>query len=110
MELSAPDSYRQADRTARALVTNGCGPQSWKFDLIPDHLIGVDMREVCNIHDWDYAYHEGRTRKQADKRMLRNMRARVIEHGGILTVPRLVMAQLAYWAIRLSFSGRRAWG
>ena len=109
MTPDAPDSYYAADPVARELTVNGCGPQSWKYDLIPDHLLGIDVREICNIHDWEYAHHAGRTRKQADLRMLQNMRLLVRENGGVMMYPRLVLAWIAYLAIRVSFSGRRAW-
>ena len=109
MKPEAPPSYEDADDTQRDLIVNGCGPQSWKFDLIPDRLLGISVSEICNIHDWEYVHHEGRTRKQADKRMLSNMRALVRERGGWLMWPRLGLAWFAYLALRLSFSGRHAW-
>ncbi len=63
--LSAPDSYRRALPEVVATIVNGCGPGGWKVDLVPDNLLGLDISEPCDIHNW--RYEEGET--EEDKRV-----------------------------------------
>lgn len=63
--LTASQSYLDASPEVVAAVVNGCGPGGWKFDIIPDTVFGLSIKEACNIHDWDYA--EGSTAE--DKRL-----------------------------------------
>lgn len=52
--LQAPSSYYSVPREEILRVVNGCGPGKWKFDFVPDKLLGNDFTEACNIHDWRY--------------------------------------------------------
>ena len=71
MKLIAPESYWQATPEERAAVVNGCGPGSWKLNLIPNNLLGADIREACNIHDWMFA--EGKDFEESNQTFLVNM-------------------------------------
>lgn len=71
MDLLAPASYLAADVTERVLVCNGCGPGSWRLDMVPDSVMGLDISLACNIHDWMYAWDWDRV--QADVWFLANM-------------------------------------
>ena len=98
-QLEAPLTYRVAPTSALEGVINGCGPGGWKYDVIPDHLIGVSIVEACNIHDW--MYHEGTTsRDECDDVFRRNMQQLVEECGGVLTYPRLCLAWWYWRAVR----------
>lgn len=71
--LIASQSYLDALPEVVEKVVNGCGPGGWKVDLIPDTVLGLSIKEACNIHDWDYA--EGSTgyhKSIADDRFLLN--------------------------------------
>lgn len=73
-DLIAPQSYRDATPAERAEVVNGCGPGGWRLDLVPDDLLGLDITEACNIHDW--MYHAGdceQDRHEADRTLLSNL-------------------------------------
>jgi len=53
---------------------NGCGPAGWKYDLVPDTIYTISVREACNIHD--YKYWSGKTwedKEAADREFLRDM-------------------------------------
>ena len=79
INLYAPESYQQATEEAKAKICNGCGPQGWKYDFIPDTIWGLSICECCNIHDW--MYHEGATieeKEEADRVYLNNI-LRLIE-------------------------------
>ena len=83
--LTASDSYLRATPEVIAMFVNGCGPGGWKFDLIPDTMLGLSVTEACNIHDWDYT--EGKTqadKEAADERFLANCRALIDNAPGII--------------------------
>jgi hypothetical protein len=76
--LDAATSYREALPEVIARIVNGCGPGNWKVDLVPDNLLGLDISECCDIHDWDYTVGETEADKQAgDHRLLHNVIARI---------------------------------
>lgn len=73
-DIYKPMSYRQAADFEKERVCNGCGPGSWKIDLVPDRIYGLDISEACNVHDW--MYYEGRTsgdKSRADRAFLENI-------------------------------------
>ena len=72
--LWAPESFTLASEEQRKKVCNGCGPGSWKHDIVPDHLLWVNIGMACNIHDW--MYEEGteiEAKEKADRVFLNNM-------------------------------------
>lgn len=74
MQLWEPTSYKKATHGEKKEACNGCGPQSWKRDFVPDTIYGVDISEACNIHDWMYL--KGQSiddKKKADRVFLNNM-------------------------------------
>lgn len=74
VKLYAPDSYINATENVRNMVVNGCGAGGWKIDLVPDHLLGISIREACKIHDWMYALGETiADKEEADRVFLNNM-------------------------------------
>lgn len=84
--LFAPASYWRALPGVREQLTNGCGPDGWKIDLVPDSILGVDISEACNIHDWMYTL--GCTienKDEADRVLLNNMLRLINEDTGILS-------------------------
>lgn len=84
--LEAPPSYYQYQATNPeylAALCNGCGPAGWKYDIIPDQILGCYVGEACNIHD--YEYHLGQTeehRKRADENFYNNLIKICHNHGG----------------------------
>lgn len=60
VKLVSPESYQVASKGLRSQVCNGCGPKGYDW-FVPDSLLGVDISECCNIHDW--MYNEGTTQK-----------------------------------------------
>lgn len=71
MKLLAPESYHAATQELRNKVCNGCGPAGLLGKIVPEQLIGADVSEACNIHDW--MYHEGEDKQKADLFFLANM-------------------------------------
>lgn len=53
---------------------NGCGPDGWKGELIPDRLGGINVSEPCGIHDYDFEVGGSEEDfNQANKNFLFNM-------------------------------------
>ena len=58
-----PESYKLASKAQRKQVCNGCGPQGYDW-FVPDNLLGVNICECCNVHDW--MYEVGKTQREKD--------------------------------------------
>jgi hypothetical protein len=75
--LKSMYGYSRALKIDKKKICNGCGPLSksgWLAWLIPDTMYGMDISEVCSIHDWMYHYGTGRKGKEiADETFLQNM-------------------------------------
>ncbi len=54
------------------MICNGCGGKGMP-DLVPDCILGADVTEACNIHD--YEYHLGLDKRAADRHFLDNLLA-----------------------------------
>ena len=50
-ELRRPENAEEFKR-----ITNGCGPEGWKIDIVPDTIYGLSIREECNNHDIDWHF------------------------------------------------------
>lgn len=102
--LTAPQSYLDAIPEVVAQVVNGCGPGGWKFDIIPDTVYGLSIKEACNIHDWRYTLGTSEADKdQADKEFLSNCLALVSNDksflGYALHYPRRLRAREYFEAV-----------
>ena len=78
VNLYAPASYNAIERKK----CDGCG-SGWNVKLVPDSILGCDITEACNIHD--YMYSIGQTiehKESADRAFLNNMTRLVMEYGG----------------------------
>lgn len=112
-DLYAPETYWTASPEVRAQVCNGCGPGGWKLKLIPDTVLGLSVRECCNIHDWMYTC--GRTiedKDAADRAFLNNMLRLVNDATGfwasVLRYHRRLRVAEYYEAVHL-FGGPAFW-
>lgn len=98
-DLAAPASFWRLNCRDRSRICNGCGPSgniildafAW---LIPDSILGLDISEACNIHD--YCWEINMPVKHADNLFLDNMSSLIDATGGMLASPRHVMA-FHYW-------------
>ena len=71
--LLAPESYWKLNDDEKYEVTNGCGPER-PTGLVPNSILGVDLKPACDIHDYTYAKPSSvRVRKDADDLFLVNM-------------------------------------
>ena len=69
-----PKTYSEATDSEKDATCNGCGTKGLGGWLVPDTLWGLDITEICNMHDWMYA--EGKVQSDkwfADRMFLENM-------------------------------------
>ncbi len=64
MKLDAPKEYWKLTKEERDRLLNKCGPDGPLNSIIPNHLMGVDISESCNIHG--YMYSIAKTKKDLD--------------------------------------------
>ena len=107
MKLIVPVSYKQASKKLKKKICGGCGPGKWGDYFVPDNLLGLDITEACNIHDW--MYHCGETLEdkiKADRIFMKNMVALIVQKSWFdpykwkrLTKARLKLAAIYYRAV-----------
>lgn len=54
--LAPKKTYWDLSEIEREKLSNGCGPNSEKIDLVPDSLLKVDLGVACEIHDLMYHF------------------------------------------------------
>jgi hypothetical protein len=54
MKLFAPPEYWNFDESIRE--SWGCGPGGWGDLLVPDKILGMDVKIACQIHDYYYRH------------------------------------------------------
>jgi hypothetical protein len=103
--LLAPESYWTLHEDEKYEITNGCGP-SRATSLVPNTIMGVNIRAACDIHDYTYAQSETvKSREEADFLFSYNMRRlvdRKLESG--------FFRSLAYFGVDLYLMAVRLFG
>ncbi len=110
-QLYAPEQYWRLSPEVRKQMVNGCGTAGWKGKLVPDSLLGLDIKPACNIHDYQYRTGETIEEKQAADRVFINNLLRLIEAAGgpfWLQSARRVLARRYYNAVDI-FGGPAFW-
>ncbi len=102
-QLIAPNDYQSLSKEIKYEITNKCGPDGILNILIPNSLLGLDISESCNIHD--YMFHTSRTSKNlknADQIFLKNLKLQIRNNSsGFLKPIRTFMAYLYYTSVRI---------
>ena len=76
--LYVPLGFALMPKEARKELFNGCGPAGWKYDIIPDNILGVFIGDCCDCHDYGYEFGTTKEEKDfSDMLLLRNMIRRV---------------------------------
>jgi len=79
--LISPQTYNTLSENKKRDICTGCGTKEFP---IPNKILGVDIQEACNIHD--YMYHIGETladKERADSVFLYNMIISINNHNSI---------------------------
>ena len=99
MKLFKPKGYSALSAGEKHKICNGCGSKSLGW-LVPDSIWGLNITDVCNIHD--YMYSRGTTlqdKEYADRIFLNNL-VRKIESGSkLLRWLRRRRALKMHWAV-----------
>jgi hypothetical protein len=112
MQVYIPIDYLEATQAEREAICGGCGGgRGWTEKIVPDHLLGVCIREACCIHDW--MYRKGVTPKDkefADIAFYHNMLA-IIEDTTSCFVMKWLREKEAffYYAAVKYFEGYAFW-
>ena len=67
-----PYGYLDLTPEQKEAICNGCGGKGVP-DLVPDCILGADVTEPCNMHD--YEFHLGKDFFGANRRFLHNLLA-----------------------------------
>lgn len=97
MNLLASKTYLEASQELKNRVCNGCGPEGLIGKIVPDNLVGADISEACNIHDW--MYQEGEDKLRADLYFLANMIYLCTQKSRLLLPARALMAVHYFLAV-----------
>lgn len=74
--LEASPEYRKLTKKEKKEFCNGCGTKGIGGYLVPDYIWFLNIRECCNIHDYDYKNGKNiADKKKADDRFFNNMKA-----------------------------------
>jgi len=73
IDLFCPPPWNERGWDEIHAIANGCGPQGWKVDLVPDSILGCRINEACDLHDVGYEVGETiEDKDSADRTMLNN--------------------------------------
>lgn len=110
MNLYAPKEYWEDLKSFEKLI-NGCGPRGIIGLIIPDNILGVNIKKACDIHD--YMYIMGETIEDKDKadRVFLNNMIRLIglkSTNNLILKMRLFLAKKYYQSV-CTFGGVYFW-
>jgi hypothetical protein len=109
--LYAPREYLHLKPEARSRICNGCGPKSWKFDLVPDTIYGLSIAECCNIHD--FMYWAGKTKRDrmfADALFLLNGVLLIMHASRNAAMKLLRVSRMMKYYLAVALLGGKAFG
>lgn len=102
-KLQAPEEYWQLDDEEKKKLLNQCGPSGPLNSLVPDHLLGLSLKKICDIHDFTFSKSKtSEDYKRSDQLFLKNMNTaiEVQTKSKPLAFLRKSLAYLYYLAVR----------
>jgi len=102
--LMAPKSYVEAPLDLKREIVNKCGPDGLLSRLVPNHLLGLDISESCNIHDWMFVEAKNQKEHQrSDTTFLKNIKTQIHKSktSSLLKPVRYGMAYIYFGAVRI---------
>ena len=98
MPLDYPKGYFNLSPVLKAEICNGAGAKDGI--KVPSTMYGLDLTEAFNIHDYDYWRGEcGTDKRLADRRMLVNCVAIIVNKGGFFMGLRSYRAMTYFIAV-----------
>jgi len=101
-KLEAPKEYFELSKDEKRKITNKCGPDGFINKIIPNSLLGLDISESCNIHD--FMFHHSKTKedfKRSDKTFLKNLKKEIKTSNFIMEPIRKTFSYFYYYVVRL---------
>lgn len=93
----------------RSEIVNKCGPSGLMNEFIPNSLLGLDITESCNIHDYEFHLSQNEEdHRKVDNNFLHNMNNQIDRKKSWLNVPRKILANLYFYAVRIYSSFSRS--
>ncbi|MCB9092886.1 MAG: hypothetical protein H6620_10030 [Halobacteriovoraceae bacterium] len=102
--LIAPREYRKLTADQKSKIVNQCGPDGPLNSLVPSSLIGLDISEVCDIHDWMFTQaRNSHEFKVANNVFFKNLKKKIAEYTSFAPLGWLqkVFAHIYHAAVRL---------
>ena len=100
VKLYEPAGYKALSASEKEACCNGCGSKSLGW-LVPDSIWGLNITDVCNIHD--YMYSRGTTlqdKEYADRVFLNNLVRKIDDNNKWFRFLRRRRALKMYWVVK----------
>lgn len=103
-KLQAPKEYFELSKGEKKKLLNQCGPDGPINKIIPNSLLGADISQSCDIHD--YMFIKAQNKKQAkvaDEVFLKNMKTEIDKKRSskVLSLFRKALANVYFAATRI---------
>ena len=101
MKLFKPKGYSALSAGEKHKICNGCGSKGLGGWLVPDSIWGLNITDVCNIHD--YMYSRGTTlqdKEYADRVFLNNLVRKIDDNNKWFRFLRRRRALKMYWVVK----------
>ena len=102
MKLQAPDEYWNLEDKEKKKLLNQCGPNGPLNHVIPDHLLGLDIGQSCDVHDFMFSQAlNSDDHRLADKVFLSNMMTQIENNPSPISLWRKMLAYIYFGAVRI---------
>lgn len=102
--VEVPESLLKSSGADMRVVFNKCGPGGFINRFIPNHLLGLDITDSCNIHDWTFVSAKSQKEHvESDKLFLSNMKKQIDSktRDPLLKVLRYGLSYIYFGAVRM---------
>ena len=102
--LEAPKEYWELTETERKTMLNKCGPDGLANHVVPNHLLGTNISQSCDIHDFTFVQAKNQSdQRKSDKLFLKNMGRIINSETDSLLVrgTRKALSRIYYLAVRI---------
>ncbi|USN48064.1 MAG: hypothetical protein H6626_02940 [Pseudobdellovibrionaceae bacterium] len=101
-KLQAPEEYWRLDDEEKKKLLNQCGPDGPLNSVVPNHLLGLNISDQCDVHDFMFSKAQNSEDfKEADKVFLKNMMTHIENNPSSLSIWRKMLAYIYFGAVRI---------
>ena len=99
--MRVPIEFEHTPGSLKELICNGCGAGNATIDFVPDTIYGLSISQACNVHDFEYWWHNSEySREKADENFIYNLNYLIDIEGGWMKYVRKARAWLYFKAVR----------